>query len=216
MAGTGNTGGANGRPQYSWIAGIRRLTRYRLVIPIKRSIHSPVHTARGVMVGIAWAMTPTIGLQMPLVFVTWLITRRLFRWDFNVVIGMVWTWATNVVTMVPAYYGFYVTGQFMLGRSDAGKTGYGEFRQLMDRTLVEGADVGWFEWTTNAFSAIIHGWGVPMAVGCIPWAIAAGWVSYVWTLKFVHKYRAVRAHRRQTRLAAAAPPPGPPEGGNPA
>ena len=105
MAENGKTGRAHAHRRYTWAEGLRRLARYRLVVPLRRSIHSPEHTARGVMVGMVWAMTPTVGLQMPLVFVTWLVARRLFRWDFSVVIGMVWTWTTNLVTLVPALLG---------------------------------------------------------------------------------------------------------------
>ena len=204
MAESGKTGRAHARRRHTWAEGLKRLARYRLVVPLKRSIHSPEHTARGVMVGMAWAMTPTVGLQMPLVFVTWLVARRLFRWDFSVVIGMVWTWTTNLVTLVPAYYAFYVTGRFMLGRG-AGITAYGEFRILLDRSLATGADAGWYESMTGSFAAVFYGWGVPMLVGCIPWAIVGGWVSYVLTLKFVHHYRALRRRRRQARRAAGEP-----------
>ncbi len=93
-----------------------RMVRYRLVIPLKRSMHAPEYTARGVMVGLVWAMTPTVGIQMLAVLLTWLIARKLFKWDFSVFIGMAWTWSTNFVTAGPVYYLFYLTGQLMLGR----------------------------------------------------------------------------------------------------
>jgi hypothetical protein len=82
-----------------------RLTTYRLLIPIKRARHAPEYGARGVMVGMAWAMTPLVGIQMYLVFMTWLIARRLFRWNFSLIIGLAWTWTTNVITLFPIYQG---------------------------------------------------------------------------------------------------------------
>ncbi|MGY8991135.1 MAG: DUF2062 domain-containing protein, partial [Rhodospirillales bacterium] len=102
----------------SWINGLNRLIRYRLLIPLKRSAHSPEYTARGVMVGMVWAMTPTVGIQMGLVFGTWLFTRKFFKWDFSLINGMAWTWTTNVFTLIPIYYTFYITGQLMMGRFD--------------------------------------------------------------------------------------------------
>jgi len=54
-----------------------RLMRYRLVIPILRARHEPEYTARGVFVGVAWGFTPTVGFQMPIVFVIWSIMRIL-------------------------------------------------------------------------------------------------------------------------------------------
>ena len=108
----------------------KRLLRYRLIVPLKRSHHhAPEYTARGVLVGLAWALTPTIGIQMGLSLVTWIVARRLFRWDFNLIVACAWTWTTNVVTMLPCYYVFYVTGQLMLGHFDD-LSGYREFLGL--------------------------------------------------------------------------------------
>ena len=124
-------GSRSGGGERSVLDGLGRLVRYRIIIPLKRSRHPPEHTARGVMVGLVWGFTPTVGIQMPLVFVTWLVARRLFKWDFSVIIGMAWTWITNVVTMGPMYYAFYLTGQVLLGRGGEA-TGYSAFRELWD------------------------------------------------------------------------------------
>ena len=47
-----------------------RMLRFRLVIPLKRSQESVDYIARGVAVGLAWAMTPLVGIQMTTVFLT--------------------------------------------------------------------------------------------------------------------------------------------------
>ncbi len=190
----------NNNRKHGYLEGLRRLIHYRMVIPVKRSSHPPEYTARGVMVGMAWALTPTVGIQMALVFITWLITKRLLRWDFSVIIGMAWTWITNVVTLVPTYYVFYVTGQIVLGRGDD-MTGYTEFHKLLDLSLAElGARDGWIDWLAAYSGAMFHGWGVPMLVGCVPWALVGGWLSYVWSLSFVRRHREARAHRRKRRV----------------
>ena len=69
--------------KYTLRQRLMRVLRYRLIVPLKRSRHAPEHTARGVMIGVAWAMTPTVGVQMPLVFANWIAARKLFNWDFN-------------------------------------------------------------------------------------------------------------------------------------
>ena len=169
---------------------LMRVLRYRLVIPLKRSRHAPEHTARGVMIGVAWAMTPTVGFQMPLVFANWIITRKLFNWDFNLVNALAWTWLSNIFTLPPLYYLFFISGQFMLGRFDD-LAGYEVFLNLID---------GWQEvslsnWNATSiwFLAIIKGPGAAMIVGCIPWAILSGWISFIWSLAFVRKYRKRKA-----------------------
>ena len=100
--------------------------RYKLLVPMKRSPHPPEYTARGVGIGIFWALTPLIPGQMYLVFMTWLALRWSKRTDFNVLIALAWVWTTNVFTMGPVYYTFYVTGEILLGRW-SGMTGYSDF-----------------------------------------------------------------------------------------
>jgi uncharacterized protein (DUF2062 family) len=172
-----------------------------LVIPLKRGQKSPEHTARGVMIGVGWAMTPTVGIQMPLVFAHWFLSRRLFGWDFSLINGLAWTWLSNVFTLLPIYYLFFLTGQVMLGRLDD-LTGYEGFLKLMDGA----SDVSLGDWEAICgwFEVIIEGWGVSMLVGCVPWAILSGWIAYIWSLAFVRNYRAKRLARKARTRAASS------------
>ncbi len=187
----------------SWGEQVERLLRYRVLIPIKRSRHPPEHAARGVMVGVIWALTPTMGVQMAIVLFTWLIARRLFRWDFNVIVGFAWTWISNPITFIPIYYVFYVTGQFLLGRWD-NLLGYDSF-VVRSQEL---ADAGFFEAIRIYFSTIVWGWGSAMVVGCIPYAALGGLFGYRWGLKFTVRYRKARELRRprkEVRRRAKSP-----------
>ena len=180
----------------SWGEQVERLLRYRILIPIKRSRREPEHAARGVMVGVIWGLTPTVGVQMAIVLLTWFITRRMFRWDFNVFIGFGWTWISNPLTMIPVYYVFYVTGQFLLGRWHD-LLGYDSFLAL-SREL---ADAVFFEKISIYFSTIVWDWGSTMVVGCIPYAAVGGFIGYRWGLKFIIRYRESRELRRQRKAA---------------
>jgi len=184
----------NSRARFGRMEGLWRLIRYRLHIPMKRSSHPPDHIARGVMVGMAWAMTPFIGLQMTLVFLTWLLTRRAFNWDFSLANGLAWTWTTNVFTLIPIFYIFYVTGQIMLGHFDD-ITGYETFKGLF--AGVHNPASGWLDYVSKWFAGFLVGVGLPLTVGSIPWAVFAGWVSYYLTLRFVTQFRARRARVMQ-------------------
>ena len=119
-----------------------RLLRLRLMIPILRGRHSPEYTARGVFWGLLAAMTPTVGIQMPIVAAIWLVARRLGpRHNFNLVVALAWTWVTNVFTLPPIYYGFLVTGRLMLGHWD-GLPRFETFAGRLDAVLQ--TDAGWF------------------------------------------------------------------------
>jgi hypothetical protein len=189
----------NGR---SWWARLCRNFRYRLLIPLQRSIHPPEHSARGVAVGLAWGLTPTIGVQMIFVFVCWVLGRRLFKWDFSLILAMAWTWTTNVVTLVPCYYLFYMTGQILLGRFDD-LSGYGEFLKFFNKQAIDASDLGFLEaiWAHTVF--VFEGLGRPLLIGCLPWAALGAWAGYVWSLRFIIGHRANKAKRRAARLAAA-------------
>ena len=59
-------------------------------------------------------MTPTVGIQMPIVFANWVITRKP---SIGISSGerLVGTVSTHLAAL---YYLFIITGQFMLGRFD--------------------------------------------------------------------------------------------------
>ncbi|MBB4265429.1 DUF2062 domain-containing protein [Roseospira visakhapatnamensis] len=177
--------------RFSWWRQGLRLVRYRLVIPLLRSRHSPEHTARGVTIGVIWAMTPLVGIQMLCVLLTWVVTTRLFSWHFNLVLGLAWTWITNVFTVLPFYYTFYVTGQVMLGHWDD-LSGYDSFVALWQGTFSE--DAGFWEVARGYAGDIVQGWGLPLVVGSLPWVLLTGVSSYIVTLRL--------SRRRQERLEA--------------
>jgi len=177
----------------------RRLILYRLIMPVLRAKTPPEYTARSVLFGMLVAMTPTVGVQMPIVFLIWLPIRYLRpQWNFNVVVAMAWTWVTNVFTLGPIYYVFLVTGRLMLG-AEGGLTGYDEFAAMLQKSLDTDAGIVESLWiyTVDLFRI----WGVPMFVGSIPWAILASWLSYRWSLRLVNRFRRRRQEKATARRA---------------
>ncbi|MDA0651957.1 MAG: DUF2062 domain-containing protein [Proteobacteria bacterium] len=193
--------GRNGRNNRSWWDRLGRNIRYRLFIPLRRGIHPAEHSARGVAVGLAWGLTPTIGIQMPLAFFTWVIARYLFKWNFSLILAVAWTWTTNFVTLVPCYFLFYVTGQIMLGRFDD-LSGYKEFEKLLASMMVNDSAMGYLELIWAYTVAIYKAWGWPLVIGCLPWSFLGTWAGYVLSLRFITGHRANKAKRRAARLTA--------------
>ncbi|MBI76386.1 MAG: hypothetical protein CMM53_01195 [Rhodospirillaceae bacterium] len=177
----------------------KRACRLRLVVPLKRSVHSPTHIARGVGIGMFWAMTPTVGIQMIFCFITWVVARRIFNWDFHLLISLAWTWITNVLTLLPSYYLFFLTGQIILGRFDD-LSGYNEFLISYDKNFAADGSVGYWEGVWLYVVLLFKGWGVPMLIGCGPWAVLGGWAGYAWSLKFINGYRSAKLRRNTHRI----------------
>jgi len=189
------------RPSGLWHR-LARLFRFRLIVPILRSRHSPEHTARGVMVGLICACLPSPIGQMGIAFAVWVVARRLFKWDFSVIQGVAWTWLTNVFTAAPCYYTFFLTGQILLGRwDDLG--GYDSFVQTFTTTM--SSETGFLEALAAVGKLVVLEWGLAMWVGAIPWAAVLGWVGYRVSLRFVIAYRLARAKRLAKRFAGQQP-----------
>ncbi len=160
------------------------LLKKKLIIPLLRSPHSAEYKAKGVGVGLAWAMTPLVGIQMWLVFMTWIIAKKVFRWHFSLALGMAWTWITNVFTLPPIYYLFYVTGQLLRGNfSSIG--GYQNLKEIIEKTFL--SDLSFIEQWLLFFKLLLQDWGISMMIGCIPFAIFFGFLGYRMTLTFEQK-----------------------------
>ena len=116
------------------------------MIPIKRSKHPPEYTARGVAIGIAWALTPSIGIQMVFCFITWLVAKKIFKWDFSVLIAMAWTRRQMLSRQFMLLLVFRNRSNHSKGFEDL--SGYEEF-SAMDAMVRQGSEISYFEslWT---------------------------------------------------------------------
>lgn len=172
----------------------RRVLLRRLVAPLLRGRHPPDFTARGTAIGLAVAMTPTVGAQMPAVLLIWLVVRHLRpSWDFSLPVALAWTWITNVFTMAPVYYVFLVTGRILMGRWDKLR-GFEVFLENFSTSLA--VDAGPFETLWIYIVNLFEQFGLPMWVGCAPWALLCSWLGYRWSLRLVIEMRARRERRR--------------------
>ena len=128
---------------------------------------------------------------MPIVAALWFLVHRFVpRWDFSLVPALAWTWVTNVFSAPLAYYLFLTTGRAMLGRWDRIRS-----FDAFDASFFAGADAeqGWFDSLWAGTMALFEHYGLPMFVGCIPWAIAMGWVGYRFSLALIIRTRLRRA-----------------------
>jgi uncharacterized protein (DUF2062 family) len=185
------------QPRGLW-GRLKRLARLRLIAPMMRSHHTPEFSARAALVGLGWAFTPSVGFQMPLVLGTWLIARRVFKWDFSLPQSLAWTWATNAFTALPCYYVFFLTGQVILGRW-SNLNGYDTFVAIFHAAFAD--DLTLLAATRAISKVLVLDWGVAMWVGSVPWAAMIGSLGYRLTLRFVLAYRQARARRIEKRRA---------------
>jgi hypothetical protein len=61
------------------------------------------------------------------------------------------------------------------------------------------ADARWFETAWFYLTSVVHKFGLPMMVGCVPWALLVSWIGYRWSLRLIVRRRARQAERRRRR-----------------
>lgn len=127
--------------------------------------------------GVFWGLTPTVGLQTIEILATWGFLKHVVRKDSSLVQAMLWVWVNNPLTMAPFYYAFYVTGLFLTGR--------------------RGVAVDYQSFTISGLT--LGNVGVPLLVGCLPYATAGSALAYCWAIRVV-----ARRRRRLARKRAAA------------
>lgn len=159
---------------------VTELLYKKLIYPMIHSTEPLEYKARGVAVGLAWALTPLVGIQMALVGLTWGIAKY-FKWSFSLPLALAWTWVSNVVTLPPIYYAFYVTGQILRGNFED-ISGYQSLCFLIEEVFL--SDDSWIEQTEKFFKLFVADWGISMFVGCVPWIIIGAYSGYVLTKRF--------------------------------
>ncbi len=179
----------------SWWRQLVRGLRHHLIVPILREHKPPEYTARSVLVGIVVALTPTVGVQIPMVLLMWVIIHNVYkRWNFNPVIAIAWTFISNIATLPFFYYLFVVTGRMMLGRFE-NLHGFDTFRERLGQSLPQ--DAGWLDSLWSYTIALFDNFGLPLFLGSVPWALLGGWLGYRWSLRAVNNFRARHPRKRQ-------------------
>jgi len=174
-----------------WIA---RKSRYiwreavaRLIHPVLHAQHPPEYTARAVGVGLFVAFTPFFGVHIAIVLALWAIARTISsNLSFNPVLASAWTLISNVFTIAPLYYVYIQTGQFMSGRWEkiqSFETYLPEFEQTSY------TEFSWIEVMSTKAVGLFAQFGVPLFLGCLPWAMCIGLIGYCVSLYFIRRHR---------------------------
>ena len=171
---------------------MKRLSRLKLLIPLRRSPHSAEYSARGVAVGMFWALTPLVGIQMYLCLMTWFAAKIFKDQEFSLVISFAWTWVSNIFTMLPIYYVFYASG-------------YETFLHSWHAAFT--ADNGFLHAVLQLLGMLARELGISMLIGCLPYAILGTWLSYSLSLKYIRRRRRKKFQKRTQKAHAAATHP---------
>lgn len=165
---------------------IRFLVDNKLIRHFRESYAPVQDLCLATVIGLFWALTPLVGIQMTLVMITWFLFR-LFRLHFSLPIGVAWVWITNPLTMPIFYYAFYLTGIlfFKLMGLDSQLIGYDYFKDALVQANALPIIDGLIYWSKFVFLEL--GWA--MLIGSFVIGIPISLISYPITKMLVDKHR---------------------------
>ncbi|MDX2469893.1 MAG: DUF2062 domain-containing protein [SAR324 cluster bacterium] len=165
-----------------------------IIKPILES-HSPIkEAALGSAVGMFWGLTPTVGIQMWEVWMTWVLFKFLFNMKFDLVIGTALVWISNPLTMFFMYYGFLLTGYafFDLLGSGVEHVSYSSFNEQLS-SITNNPESGKIDVILEAGKYLLVDLGYPMVIGSLLYAIPFAIGSYFFTTQVLTKTRKKKA-----------------------
>ncbi|QDU39168.1 hypothetical protein Mal4_35040 [Maioricimonas rarisocia] len=142
-----------------WYLHPRRLLHAVLTVD-----DSPHSIALGTAIGMAVAMTPTVGIQMIIVLIVAFLTCRLF--SFSRVAALITVYVSNPFTVIPIYWFNYKVGTLFVH----GTVTHEEFASLLH---YEGLRAWW-----DSFCALFLRVGAPLLIGSAIVATLVGLITY--------------------------------------
>ncbi len=156
-----------------------RQTRWsRFKAGIRLEGHPADYRARSVGIGVAAALSPTIGFQIPLLLGIWAVLHR--RWNFSIPVGIAFVMLTNALTAPPLYYLYVLTGRAMMGRFEEMR-GFQRFNQRLSDAI--STDASWWQTAVETVQNVWAAFGVPLILGSLPWTFGTAGLCYWWILK---------------------------------
>lgn len=166
---------------------LKELIDERLIRPIRDS-HAPSgELALGTAVGLFWALTPLVGVQMLLTTATWALFKGTKRLRFNLAVALAWVWITNPVTMPIFYYTFYMVGYYVFLLFDPALQIISF--HLFETTIHQANEMNMWDGVMHWVRFILNDLGWPMVVGSAFTAIPIAVFSFPLSRRGINRYR---------------------------
>lgn len=175
---------------------IFRSINEHLIIPFQESAAPIPWISRAATIGIFVGLTPTMGIQMYIVAIIWILGRYVFGFRFHLPIAVGLVWISNPVTVFPLYYLYLISGDWALelvGRS-VEQMSYEQFKELFLSNL-DGTGASYLNKLVGGVVTVFWTFGWPILVGSLLWAIPLTAITYPVSTITMLKYRHYRAAR---------------------
>ena len=172
------------------IKNLKNVIYNNLLEPILHSVSPLKEAAVGSAVGMFVGLTPTVGIQMWIVFMIWLFCKYVMHIKFDLVIGTALVWISNPLTMFFMYYAFLVTGNYLfqlLGIEVIDLT-FQAFRTKL-ASILSGDEKSSWQIFINGATFLLIDLGLPMIIGSFLYALPFSLLTYKGTIFFLKRYR---------------------------
>lgn len=165
-----------------------------IIRPLILSVSPINEAALGMGIGMFVGLTPTVGIQMWIVFIIWLFFKYVLKIRFDLIIGSAVVWISNPFTMFFFYYAFLKTGQILLQFLHIHHTvlGYEGFTRQLS-IIVNNPESNFFSVVIDGSRFLLVDLGIPMVVGCLIYSIPISILSYFLTRWLLLRYRINKA-----------------------
>lgn len=170
---------------------IRRHYFRRFLSPINRMRLTPETVGRTCLFGLMWGLSPTVGVQVAGLALTWVIVDKAMDQPFNFPIALVLTGVTNPLTVVPIYGLYFTVGCRAIGCDIAEYHVQGVVRAIADLDVT-----GLF---AKSFDAIAVPLGITL-LGSLPFVAAGSVAGWYFGRSIGHRLQ----HRRDARARRRA------------
>ncbi len=181
---------------------VRRQYFRRFLRPINRLRLSPAVVGRTAVVGLAFGLTASVGIQLIGVFLIWLVGRAVRR-PINLALAVVLTGVTNPLTIAPIYTVYFLTGCAVI-RCDTSVITIEPLLAAINAIDFRALFTGSWDMAMASFGQLGSGsWetiGLPLAItvlGSLPFALVGSVAGY-----YFGRYVGERLHVRRVRRAA--------------
>jgi len=163
---------------------------------------SPAVVGRTAVVGLAFGLTASVGVQVIGVFLIWMVGRSIRR-PINLALAVVLTGVTNPLTIAPIYSAYFFTGCAVI-QCDTSVITIEPLIAAINAIDFMGLFTGSWDSALSSFQQLGSGsWstiGLPLAItmlGSLPFALAGSIAGY-----YFGRYVGERLHIRRVRRAA--------------
>lgn len=170
---------------------LRETIYEKLIKPIINADSSPQSIALGAAIGMFIALTPTVGIQMPIAVFCGTMFNRFTRFQVNNLVAAAMCWVSNPLTFIPMYYGYLWLGWQIYGRDTSALMSLASWQQRLTAYIKTDSPTTW-DYVQGFFLAGLGELAAPMWLGSLIIAVIITIPTYPVVLYIVKKYQARR------------------------